>query len=168
MKRIRPLPSVAIKPIFSLPPQNLIRTLTNQRSKVFWLLPLLPIPILISPTLKGNSMRNLNKLTAICLLMLAPYSAGAAPTSTNEGYVTFMEGGWVSASLRVQLSSGNNTNPSACSILDGYTTDPSDSGYQLFNSMLLSAYLANRKVRLTIDGCVSGRPRIISVVILPN
>ena len=92
----------------------------------------------------------------------------AAPTSSPEGSITYMEGGWVGAGLRVQLSQGPFTNPSACPLTDGYTTQPADSGHQLFNAMLLSAYMSGRRVRVVVDGCAFDRPRIISVVILPN
>lgn len=108
------------------------------------------------------------KVTVLLPSLFLCEPATAAPTSTGDGYITYMEGGWVGASMRVQLSSGNITNPGTCTVLDGYSTDVADQGNQLFTSMLLSAYLANRKVRLTIDGCSSNRPRIIGVVILNN
>jgi hypothetical protein len=51
-----------------------------------------------------------------------------------------------------------------CSITTGgYALDPKDTGTKLNESVLLSAYLAGKKVRLTLDGCVFNKPRIISV-----
>jgi hypothetical protein len=54
--------------------------------------------------------------------------------------------------------------PTRCSITTGgYALDPKDNGTKLNESVLLSAYLAGKKVRLTLDGCVFSKPRIISV-----
>jgi hypothetical protein len=51
-----------------------------------------------------------------------------------------------------------------CSITNGgYALDPTDTGVKLNESVLLSAYLAGKKVQLQLDGCVFGKPRIISV-----
>lgn len=53
-----------------------------------------------------------------------------------------------------------------CSITTGgYALDPANSGVKLNKSVLLSAFLAGRKVRLTLDGCVFDKPKIISVSI---
>jgi hypothetical protein len=79
-----------------------------------------------------------------------------------------MISGWVEPYVRVQLGNLPTINPDACPVADGYITDPADSGNQLFNSMLLSAYMANKRVRLTIDGCAGLRPRIIAVEILAD
>jgi hypothetical protein len=49
---------------------------------------------------------------------------------------------------------------------DGYITDPSDQGNALFNSILLTAYMANRQVSLVISGCTLDRPHIIGVNII--
>jgi len=45
----------------------------------------------------------------------------------------------------------------------GYALDPKDSGVKLNESVLLSAYLAGRKVSLHLSGCVFDKPRIVSV-----
>jgi hypothetical protein len=45
----------------------------------------------------------------------------------------------------------------------GYALDPKDSGVKLNESVLLSAYLAGRKVSLHLRGCVFDKPRIVSV-----
>jgi len=101
------------------------------------------------------------------IMLLVPEIAEATSADTPSGYITFMAGGWTIAATRVQMSS-TFTNPANCSMTDGYVVDPSDSGSQLFSSMLLSAYLAHRQVYLTIDGCSLSRPHIIGVSILPN
>jgi len=54
----------------------------------------------------------------------------------------------------------------ACKITNGgYALDPQDSGVKVNESVLLSAYLADRKVLLHLNGCVFGKPRIVSVVL---
>jgi hypothetical protein len=45
----------------------------------------------------------------------------------------------------------------------GYVLDPKDAGVKLNESVLLSAYLAGRKVSLHLSGCVFGKPRIVSI-----
>lgn len=113
----------------------------------------------------------MRKLTLIATVLSAVLSAGpaaAAPRNTEAGFIGFISGGWVNPHLRVQLANLPNINPDACPIADGYMTDPADPGNQLFNSMLLSAFMANKRVRLTLDGCTGLRPGIISVQILPD
>lgn len=47
----------------------------------------------------------------------------------------------------------------------GYALDPADPGGKLNESVLLSAFLGGKRVRLTLDGCVFEKPRIISVTL---
>jgi hypothetical protein len=54
--------------------------------------------------------------------------------------------------------------PVPCQITTGgYALDPQDSGVKLNEAVLLSAYLAGRKVSLNLDGCVFDKPKIVSV-----
>lgn len=54
--------------------------------------------------------------------------------------------------------------PTPCRVTTGgYALDPKDSGVKLNESVLLSAYLAGRKVSLHLSGCVFDKPRIVSV-----
>jgi hypothetical protein len=54
--------------------------------------------------------------------------------------------------------------PTPCKITTGgYALDPKDTGVKLNESVLLSAYLAGRKVSLYLSGCVFDKPRIVSV-----
>jgi hypothetical protein len=54
--------------------------------------------------------------------------------------------------------------PTPCKVTSGgYALDPKDSGVKLNESVLLSAYLAGRKVSLHLSGCVFDKPRIVSV-----
>lgn len=101
-------------------------------------------------------------LCALPLLACAPSAAQATPVETPAGYVTYMSGGWTTASSRVQTSF-TFTNPESCSATDGYNVDAADSGHDLFSSMLLSAFMGHVKVTLIIDGCTLNRPHIIGV-----
>jgi hypothetical protein len=56
-----------------------------------------------------------------------------------------------------------NRVPCANAAAEEYALDPKDSSLKLNESVLLSAYLAGKKVRLTLDGCVFDKPRIIAV-----
>lgn len=90
----------------------------------------------------------------------------AAPSISSTGYITFLAGGWTSPNVRITMDFAFY-NPASCSNTDGYMTDTLDSGINLFNSMLLSAFMARRKISIVVDGCTQGRPRIIGVNILP-
>ncbi len=118
--------------------------------------------------MEGRNLLKLACASVAALTATAHVSASAAPTATEEGFITFASGGWVNPSMLVRLGVTSFTNPASCPATDGYLTDPADPGHELFNSMLLSAYLAKRRVQLTIDGCTVGRPRIIAVAILPD
>jgi hypothetical protein len=56
-----------------------------------------------------------------------------------------------------------------CKITKGtYALDPKDTGVKVNESVLLSAYLAAKKVSLVLDGCVFDMPRIVSVNMLTS
>lgn len=103
----------------------------------------------------------------IALLAVALAFSQNAYAQTNQytvsGNITFAQGGWYNSYLRVQLGGVQFNNPDNCSANDGFITDPGDQGNSLFNSMLISAYMAGKKVELTISGCTGLRPKIISV-----
>lgn len=117
----------------------------------------------------GNMLGRLPRLRkAIALVALATSAElCATPTQTPPGNITFLVGGWYSADSLVQVSS-TFTNPEGCTSADGYSVVSQDAGHDWFNSMLLSAYMGNRRVILTVNGCsATGRPHIIAVQILP-
>jgi hypothetical protein len=59
--------------------------------------------------------------------------------------------------------------PTPCKVTKGtYALDPNDTGVKVNESVLLSAYLAARKVSLVLNGCVFDMPRIISVNMLTS
>ncbi|MCW2404407.1 hypothetical protein M2336_001036 [Sphingobium sp. B1D7B] len=94
--------------------------------------------------------------------ILTPQVANAAPVTTSFGTITQIGGGWVGAFLSVQLSIPI-VNPDGCTYAGTYMTDPTMGGSQLFNSILLSAYMGGKQVSLVIDGCMDGFPKIIAV-----
>ncbi|MEA1676761.1 hypothetical protein [Nitrospirillum sp. BR 11163] len=51
---------------------------------------------------------------------------------------------------------------------DMFATDPNDASNKLMQSLLLSAYLANRGVQVTVNGCVAGVSKIVAVHVTPN
>jgi hypothetical protein len=55
-------------------------------------------------------------------------------------------------------------NPASCkNTTAGYTLDPKDPGVKVHEAVLLSAFIAGKKVRVLIVGCNNDRPVIISV-----
>ena len=54
-------------------------------------------------------------------------------------------------------------NPEACPWGGLYTIAPDLPGYEMFQSLAMSAYFAGKQVAFVIDGCTSNRPKIISV-----
>lgn len=97
-------------------------------------------------------------------------------TSTN---ITEAAGVWVDISdfhlwsntyeydiIRVEVVSGYQ-NPSSCSQPDSYMvlTTLSESSKQRIYSTLLAAKMANRGVRLRVDGCQGDRPAIQNVIL---
>ncbi|EGY00322.1 hypothetical protein AZA_71928 [Nitrospirillum viridazoti Y2] len=51
---------------------------------------------------------------------------------------------------------------------DMFATDPNDASNKLMQSLLLSAYLANRGVQVFVNGCVAGVSKIVAVHVMPN
>lgn len=94
-------------------------------------------------------------------------AASAAPTNSPIGRITFMTVGLNDPLSRVQLDIAFY-NPDGCSMTDGYIVDSVIAGSQLFTSFLMTAFTANRRIYLTVDGCVLNRPRVIGVTMFPN
>lgn len=103
------------------------------------------------------------RIILLAIALAFSQNAYAQQINNVSGNITFAQGGWVNSSLRVQLAGVQFNNPDNCAVNDGFITDPADQGNSLFNSMLLSAYMANKKVELTISGCIVSRPKIIGV-----
>jgi hypothetical protein len=45
----------------------------------------------------------------------------------------------------------------------GYALDPKDPGVKVHEAVLLGAFLAGKKVRLSVEGCIYDKPRIFAV-----
>ena len=105
-------------------------------------------------------------ITSSVLLAALPSSISATPLNSSPGHITFLTVGQVDPLMRVQLDIAF-FNPDSCSATDGYIVDSATPGYQLFDSVLLTAYSTNRRVYLTLDGCVLGRPKVTAVSMMP-
>jgi hypothetical protein len=93
----------------------------------------------------------------------------AAPTYTALGAVQSLEGGWGVDATSVRHSSATLVNPDACTVTNaGYATLNPDPGRSLYLTLLLSAMLNGKQVKLLISGCAFNKPRIISVRIFPG
>jgi hypothetical protein len=68
--------------------------------------------------------------------------------------------------IRIQVPSGYQ-NPSSCSEPDSYMvlTTLSEYSKQRIYSTLLAAKMANRPVRLWVDGCLNDRPTVQNVIL---
>lgn len=91
--------------------------------------------------------------------------AQAAPNYSQFGHVIGIETGWLDDTMAVKLDVPTvNSKSPVCKIMTaGYALDPADKGVKLHQSVLLSAFLSGRKVRVLVDGCVYDKPRIIGV-----
>ena len=90
----------------------------------------------------------------------------AAPTFTPWARVLSLQVGWVLDQMLVFHNTPAMTNPDGCPIVtNGYTIKETDPDRKTSYAMLLSALLNQREVAMVIDGCYTGRPRIISVAI---
>jgi len=107
-------------------------------------------------------MKKLPRGVFAALLLCAPAASNATPNTSQTGNILTLAGGWSTADVQVQLGIPFY-NPENCTLSDGYITDPSLSGTQLFNSILLSAYISHIPVNVVIDGCILDKPRIIGV-----
>lgn len=94
-------------------------------------------------------------------------SASADPVQVNWGQINFIGFGWNSTDTRVTLG-GTVQNPHNCSFPDSYMVEASATYSQMLSSALLTAYSLRHSVRVVIDGCTSGRPKIVGVDIQPQ
>jgi hypothetical protein len=88
----------------------------------------------------------------------------AGPNYSQFGHVIGIETGWLDDTMSVKLDVPAVNSPTPCRIMTaGYALDPADKGVKVHQSVLLSAFLSGRKVRVLVDGCVYDKPRIIGV-----
>lgn len=113
---------------------------------------------------------------------LSASPAASAPRYSEFGHVVGLETGWLDDTMGVKLDvpfvnsfemswlvfspleSLPHGRRKPCKITTaGYALDPKDRGVKLHQAVLLSAFLAGRKVRVLVEGCIYDKPRIIGV-----
>lgn len=100
---------------------------------------------------------------------------------TKWGRIVSLETGWYADTMSIALDAsvpfvnphrqfplGLNDDSAEvqylCKISNaGYALDPNDPGVKVHQAALLSAFVAGKRVRLLIDGCVYDKPRVIAV-----
>ncbi|MBB5212004.1 hypothetical protein [Microbulbifer hydrolyticus] len=103
------------------------------------------------------------KMLACIFALSCSVMANAANQGTGKVRITFLEN-WVSGSgLYIKTDQSTKTNPAGCSNVSSYHL-PSESS-DLSRSILISAYIAGKPVKLAIygDGCSVNRPQIVAV-----
>jgi hypothetical protein len=118
----------------------------------------------IATKLREGSMRSRLGIVIASAVGLCAVPALAAPNYSQFGQVIGIETGWSDDTMAVKLDVPTVNSPTPCKITTaGYALDPTDRGVKLHQSVLLSAFLTGRKVRVLVDGCVYDKPRIIGV-----
>lgn len=113
-------------------------------------------------------------ISAALMWIAVPWGAAIAQTTFTTSTFTIMsfytawDNDWVLVQPDLPVE-----NPHSCSTPDLYSTQKPPSvaspGLQLRNSVLLSAFLTDRPVRLVLDGCGgTGRPSIKAIVVAPQ
>src|SRR5262245_17785139 len=109
--------------------------------------------------------RNMNMpvgLLAATLIFL-PEPCNAQRAYSDWTRIMEIRTGWVVDAMAV-FTRAPLANPGGCQTRDaGYSTNPADSGHQLFHSVLLAALINGRDVRILAEGCAFEQPRIIGV-----
>ena len=105
-------------------------------------------------------------LTMSGALLLISAPDARAETAVPMSGITSMWNAWYQDSLAIRTSA---TEASAgCPTTGVYVTDPQNPASKLIQPMIISAYMARRKVALTLDGCLmNSYPIIISVSVEP-
>ncbi|WP_153023172.1 hypothetical protein [Sphingobium sp. AM] len=80
--------------------------------------------------------------------------------------MTIMWNAWSQNALAVKTDAPETAN--GCPVSGVYVTDPQNPASRLIEPMIISAYMARRKIALTLSGCFqSTYPVIISVSVEP-
>jgi len=99
-------------------------------------------------------------------LALAGSSIPAFSQTTVTGKITLIRTGWNTEQFGVVLDQ-LTLNPGGCPSPDGYVTDSSKPGYTTYYAAVLTAYLANQPIMVTIadtaGSCVASRPQLIGI-----
>ncbi len=102
-------------------------------------------------------------LTLLLVAVLALPSPVAAQ-NMQAGTVTMIRTGWNSDSFAV-VTAEPIANPARCPTPDGYISDKSLPGYSTYYAAALTAYLARRRVVITVHNseCWGSRPKLIGI-----
>jgi hypothetical protein len=85
---------------------------------------------------------------------------------TPWGTLVALQGGWgIDRMLVFHNMPMTNAEPPCNLLTNGYIVNESQTGHDLFNTMLLTALLNRREVQFVILGCFENRPQIVSVSI---
>jgi hypothetical protein len=104
-------------------------------------------------------------VSAAIALVLVPH-ATQAQTGTGMANMTSLWNAWNQSALAINLDIPEIS--AGCSTAGVYVTDPANPASKLIEPILLSAYMARRKVGLILQGCYQGSyPTIISVNVEP-
>ncbi|MEA1672309.1 hypothetical protein [Nitrospirillum sp. BR 11163] len=115
----------------------------------------------------GEVVKHLKRILAIgAAVVLSAHTAQAQTGQTDAGRITLYAAGYGLNVARVVTTAP--LVDLGCGLPDGYLTNPNDPGSTLYQSTLLSAYLAGRQVQLILNGCYLQRPQIIGVIVLPQ
>jgi hypothetical protein len=94
-----------------------------------------------------------------------PHAAVTTRIDADDTLAVNLDAAFVNAS-ETGVAQLHPAPPTPCKITTGgYALDPKDTGTKVNESVLLSAYLAGRRVSLHLNGCVFDKPRIISVTL---
>jgi ABC-type proline/glycine betaine transport system substrate-binding protein len=105
-------------------------------------------------------MRSFTLVFAL-LTLAAP---AIAQTMQGGATITLIRTGWNSDSFAV-VTAEPILNPAGCSTPDGYISEKSLPGYSTYYAAALTAYLARRRVVITVHDseCFSQRPKLIGI-----
>lgn len=106
----------------------------------------------------------MNKILVFPFLLLLSLNAIAVEESP-KGKVTGYYTGWGGDAVRVTIEGASYTEGN-CTTKDGYITSELDNtGFKTHTSALLAAYMSGKPVKVIVEGCLAGRPRIWGVYI---
>jgi hypothetical protein len=94
-------------------------------------------------------------------------TGGLVQTYSQFGHIVGVETGGKDHAISVKLDApvvtGSLIGPPCKTTNAGYTLDPEAEGARFHEAVLLSAFLAGKKVRVLIEGCFKDKPLIIAV-----
>ncbi len=98
-------------------------------------------------------------LALIACIGIAPLATATALYS-DWGTIIAYRTGWYFDQIHV-TTTAPIVNPSGCANADGYMTSPTDSGNKAHQAAILTAFTAGFQIKIVVEGCVEGRPKII-------